>query len=50
MIFIHDYLPEEVVWSWIVMDDEKEEIARAVGQWKTKFEIEVKRNPGILNW
>lgn len=34
--------------SWIIMDDEREEIAIDLEKWKRKFEMEVKRNPKVL--
>lgn len=34
--------------SWIIFDDDNEEIAVPLDHWRKKFEIEVKRNPRIV--
>lgn len=35
--------------SWIIFDDDQEQIALTLQQWQARFELEVKRNPGILD-
>jgi hypothetical protein len=38
-----------MIKSWIIFDDDKEEIAVPLDHWRKKFEIEVKRSPGIVD-